>query len=244
MIFETMDIIVMAAVLPIAFILAYAGYCIQLVTQGVIWGIRVAPSPSQKRFKTVQWILFVLSMIASFILVVPAIKAVLSLMMRSFIIALIYCAVVAAVFIGALFIARHNSNKMLYSGKETNTFVLSELPFVKAVEGRLQEATYFIVSFEGIALVNSMNYCFELARYENYQMGSLTSPREVALIGMYFVQKYHDQFDYKVDMEVIPGEPGQTIVSFGTGGIGVARIKGTRDKRIFRSYIFTKKQGR
>ena len=40
-----------------------------------------------------------------------------------------------------------------------------------------------------IALVNKMNDCYVVERYEDYQMGALTSPREVALIGMYFVQK-------------------------------------------------------
>ncbi len=61
------------------------------------------------------------------------------------------------------------------------------------------------------------------------------------MVGTYFVQKYHENYTFKVDMAVIPGEPGKTVIAFGTGGIGIARIQGTPDIRIFRSYIFTKK---
>ena len=67
-------------------------------------------------------------------------------------------------------------------------------------------------------------------------------PEEVALVGTYFVQKYNDKFTYKVDMEVIPGEPGRTVVSVGSGGVSMGRIQGTPDQALFRSYIFTRKK--
>lgn len=233
---------ILALELVVLFLVAYTGYNIQLVTDGVIWGIRVPPSKAQKGFKTWNMIGFVVGMIVFILMIVPAFRELVNLIMKDgFLFAVLYVFVWAFSFFIAMKIAEKLQKKKLYSGKETNTFVLSDLPFVKSVEAHLNEAEYFIVSFEGIALINKMNYCFALERYENYHMGSLTSPKEVALIGMYFVQKYHDTFNFKVDMETIPGEPGQTVVAFGTGGIGVAHVKGTRDKRIFRSYIFTRK---
>lgn len=223
------------------FLAMYAGYNCQLVTDGVIWGIPVPPSKAQKKFKTVNRILLVLGLALFIILTVPAFKAVISLLFQSFLIAVIYAVIWGLDFLAAARIAQKQAMKNLYSGKETNTFVLSDLPFVQKVESEMEECVSFVVSFEGIALVNKMNYCYAVERYEDFQMGSLTSPKEVALIGMYFVQKYHEQFNFKVDMETIPGTPGQMVTAFGTGGFNVAYVKGTRDKKIFRSYIFTRK---
>ena len=115
------------------------------------------------------------------------------------------------------------------------------LPFVQSVEAQMDQAAAFVVSFEGIALINNMNYCYALERYEDYQMGALTSPNEVAMIGMYFVQKYHHLFNFTIDMERIPGTPGQSVTIVGSSGVHFAYSKGTPDQAIFRSYIFTRK---
>lgn len=240
--FLVLELVVLALV-------AYTGYNIQLVVDGVIWGIRVSPSKTQKSFKIRNMVGFVIGMIALFIMIVPVFREVCNLFIRNtmmnpimgIVSVALYGLIWFLVFFIAAKIAEKSSKKKLYSGRETNTYVLSELPFVKSVEAQMNDAEYFIVSFEGIALANKMNYCYAIERYENYQMGALSSPKEVALIGMYFVQKYHDSFKFKVDMETIPGAPGQTVVAFGTGGVGVAHVKGTRDKKIFRSYIFTRK---
>lgn len=234
--------IILALELVVLFLVAYTGYNIQLVTNGIIWGIQVPPSKKQKSFKTRNRIGFVIGMIAFVLMIGPACNQLFHLLVTNgFIFAVVYVFIWVIDFFIAMKIAERSAKKELYSGKETNAFVLSELPFVKSVEAQMDDAKAFVVSFEGIALANKMNYCYAVERYEDYQMGSLTSPKEVALIGMYFVQKYHDLFSFKVDMETIPGTPGQTVVAFGTGGIGVAHVKGTRDKKIFRSYIFTRK---
>lgn len=228
------------------FLSAYTGYNIQLVTDGVVWGILVPPSKTQKSFKVRNRIGFAIGIIAFILLIVPTFQGLFGLLARRGVIfavlfAIIYVIILYLDFSIAMKIAEKSNMKALNSDKETNTYVLSELPFVKSVESQLNDAEYFVVSFEGIALANKMNYCYAVERYNDYQMGSLTSPKEVALIGMYFVQKYHNIFQFKVDMETIPGTPGQMVVAFGTGGIGVAHVKGTRDKKIFRSYIFTRK---
>ncbi len=119
---------------------------------------------------------------------------------------------------------------------------LGEYDIFKEIDANMEEATHFVVGFEGVALYSKTNYCYAVYLYENYRLGELSTPAEVALVGTYFVQKYHEKYTFKVDMEVIPGEPGQTVVAVGTGGVSVGRIKGTPDQRIFRSYIFTKKK--
>lgn len=69
------------------------------------------------------------------------------------------------------------------------------------------------------------------------QFGNIRLP----FAGTYFVQRYNSVFDFKVDQEIIPGEPGRTVVAVGAGGVAVGRIKGTRDRRLFRSYIFKRR---
>ena len=125
--------------------------------------------------------------------------------------------------------------------RSTHAMVLGEIELFKEIDGNLNEATTFVVGFEGVALYSSTNYCYAVYLYENYCLGALTKASEGALVGSYFVQKYSDRFTYKVDEEIIPGTPGQTVVAVGTGGVSVGRISGTADKRLFRSYIFTKK---
>ncbi len=130
----------------------------------------------------------------------------------------------------------------LITAKGKNAMVLSDLEIFKEIDANIGDAVNFVVGFEGVALFSQTNYCYAVYLYENYALGELSSPEEVAMVGTYFVQKYHDKYTFKVDVEVIPGEPGQTVVAVGTGGIGVARIQGTPDRRIFRSYIFTRKK--
>lgn len=223
------------------FLLCATRYNKLLHFSGVIWGIQVPCSPKQKAFMNRNRILFIVSLVAFIALFVPSIGALFSLLFKKFLLVLIYIAAwVGCAFLGSFLASRRAMHSPLLE-EETNAAVLGNLPFVKSVESQMDQATSFIVSFEGIALINHMNYCYALERYENYQMGSLTTPDEVAMIGLYFVQKYHDKFDFKVDIEVIPGEPGQTVTFVGTAGINQAYISGTPDQRIFRSYIFTRK---
>ena len=126
--------------------------------------------------------------------------------------------------------------------KDNSAMILGQLELFKDIDSNINDAVNFVVGFEGVALFSQTNYCYAVYLYENYQLGSLSTPEEVALVGTYFVQKYHEKYAFKVDVEVIPGEPGRTVVAVGTGGIGVAKIQGTADQRLFRSYIFTRKK--
>ncbi len=155
------------------------------------------------------------------------------------IIMLVLCALdIGAVYLGA-YLSMNKTKKIIAT--QSNALHIGELDVFKAIDENINQATYFVVSFEGVALFTNTNYCYAVYPYTDYRLGDLSSPEEVAMIGMYFVQKYHKEFDFKIDMEVIPGEPGQTAVAVGTGGIAIARTAGTKDQRIFRSYIFTRK---
>ena len=120
--------------------------------------------------------------------------------------------------------------------------MLDQFPIFSHIDSNMEQAVSFVVSYEGVALYSKANYCYAVYLYEDYELGTLSTPEEVALVGAYFLQKYGKDYTFKVDMKVIPGEPGQTVVAVGTGGVGIARTSGTPDKRIFRSYIFTKRK--
>lgn len=223
------------------FLVMYNGYKVMLVDHGIIWGIAIKQSSKQKVESTHCKLLLIIGIILFIILSIPALAQFFSLLIKSFILGMLYAVVWILAFAISAVLAKSHTMKSLDSEQETNALILGELPIMKKIESEMDEAVSFVVSFEGVALVNKMNYCYAVERYEDYKMGSLTTPNEVALVGLYFVQKYNDKFNFKVDMETIPGTPGQMVTAFGTGGFNVAYVEGTPDKRIFRSYIFTRK---
>lgn len=226
------------------FIIALGGFLLGMsvifsscVYGGKVWNIKIPYSKNGKIIKAISCFGLILGGYSA----VTTIIAILHSVAGFNLIKTIIYPVVFFVFLSAgPFIAKKITEVYLVS-KSENAMILDELELFKEIQENIHDANSFIVGFEGIALFSSTNYCYAVYKYEDYQLGELTSPEEVALVGTYFVQKYHENYTFKVDMAVIPGEPGKTVIAFGTGGIGIARIQGTPDIRIFRSYIFTKK---
>lgn len=218
------------------FLLGFSFMLFTSVYSGKVWGIKINRSGMGTLQITIGFIGLV---IGGFSIVYTGLVLFTSLFAGEFGALLLNLAAFAAALAIGPFIAKIFLEKTLAKG--TNAQVLGQIPLLKMIDADLAKATNFVVGFEGVALYSSTNYCYAVYLYEDYQLGTLTSPQEVALVGAYFVQKYSDKFTYKVDMEVIPGTPGQTVVAVGAGGIGIARINGTPDKRIFRSYIFKRR---
>ncbi len=203
---------------------------------GTIWGIKVKAPATASLFNIIS---IVCLFFGGYSAVAMVIGTLASLSAGRFIELIIYIVLFGVCLAVAPLILKRIMEK--WEAKNNHAMCLEQFQIFKEIESRIDEANYFVVSFEGVALFSSTNYCYEVFLYENYQLGELSCPEEVALVGTYFVQKYSDKFKFKVDMEVIPGEPGQTVVAVGTGGISVARTQGTPDQHIFRSYIFTRK---
>ena len=219
------------------FLLGFSYLLFTSVYGGKVWGIKVKSSTSGK----IMQLLSIIGLVVGGYSVVSTGLVVFVSLFRFDMITLITNIVgfVIPLAIGP-FVAKIIAEKAL--AKTDTAFHFGELEIFKEIDKNIDSASDFVVGFEGVALFNSANYCYAVYLYENYQLGTLTKPEEVALVGTYFVQKYADKFTFKVDVEVIPGEPGQTVVAVGTGGIGVARIQGTPDKRLFRSYIFKRRK--
>lgn len=203
---------------------------------GVVWGIRVPSSGGAALKKLVGALGIIAGGYGAVHLVLLLISCLAGTSFVFFLICLVLYIVLLVV--GA-FTSKTYLEKSTAKGK--NASVLAQLPVFQAVDANIANAAFFVVGFEGVALFSGTNYCYAVYRYNDYQLGDLSTPQEVALVGTYFCQKYHQDFTFKVDEEVIPGTPGQTVVAVGTGGVAVARVKGVPDQRLFRSYIFSRK---
>lgn len=205
------------------------------VYSGTVWGLKIKAPSYAAAFVLIGAIGLV---IAGYGFVYTALYAFTSLLSGNL--------MTVIVIIGAYIITLWISSKLVQGvlensmAKSNHAMVLEQFDLFKEIEANMGEATNFVVGFEGVALYSSTNYCYAVYPYENYGLGELTQVSEVAMVGSYFVQKYHDKFTFKVDEEVIPGEPGRTVVAVGAGGVSVGRVSGTADKRLFRSYIFTR----
>ena len=219
------------------FALGFSFLVFTAVYSGRVWGIAIKSSS----FSKVKTLISAAGLVfGGYSMLFTALSAFVSLFSGRFV-NLLLCVigflgtVVVGAFVGKIFLEKTLS-------KENGARILGEFELFKAIDENMEQAEHFVVGFEGVALFSSTNYCYAVYKYNDFQLGELSSPSEVALVGSYFVQKYHEKYTFKVDMEVIPGEPGQTIVAVGSGGVGVARIQGTPDQHIFRSYIFSKKK--
>lgn len=208
---------------------------------GQIWGINIQPTPKQAAFMKKGKTFMIIGIIGLIVFGMPFFGAWFSVLFTLPILALLYLPIaMALIILGVVACKKHAERPELGSNAE-NALILGQLPYIQAVEAHINEAYGFIISFEGIAFISNTNYCYAVERYENYQLGDLTSSNDVTLLAMYFEQKYSDQFNYKADFERIPGEPGQRITFVGSGGLNYGYSSGTPDKSIFRSYIFTRK---
>lgn len=187
------------------------------VSSGVIRGIPIPPSASGKRWKILGPLGKVVGGFAVDYIIIVVISSLGALGRLPF--ALLAVGLLIAFTLLGTAISLKLSNRA--TERETNALILGEFELFRNLDAELQQAAYFVVSFEGVALFSGTNYCTAVYRYEDYQLGALTSPDEVALVGMYFLQRYGKTHTYKVDMEVIPGEPGRTMVAVGTGGVAV-----------------------
>lgn len=197
---------------------------------GKVWGINIPMSPVGKK----KYMLSIPALIVGGYGIGCVIRCLLTFRISAIIGLALF---VIGILVAVSFLKKFTEKSI---AKGDNALCLGEIELFKQIDNEIKTASHFVVGFEGVALFSSANYCYAVYRYEDYQLGELSTVEEVALVGTYFVQKYHEEFTFKVDEEVIPGEPGQTVVAVGMGGISVARVKGTRDQRLFRSYIFTK----
>ena len=236
-----MEYLILALNLIVVFFLLNSMYNCRLKFGGRIWNIDVPLSPKQKAFMRRNQLIRILCFVAFLILIIPAFQSLITLVFDgSFGGFLLYIGLFVGLGIAGGAIAYYKAMKSPLLTKESNAAILGNLPFVQHVEAQLDQAQSFAVGFDGIALYNNMGYCYDVVHYEDFQMGPLSMDSEVALMGLYFVQKHHTRFSFVVDAVYIPGEPGQSVTIVGSSGYNVAYTQGTSGQSIFKGYIFTR----
>ncbi len=206
------------------------------VFSGKVWGIKVKPTT----YSMLVWVVATIGLIVGGFAVVFDVLASLSLLLRGEFVNLL---LVWVALIGSLVVGGFTEKPFVevFTAKQTNALCLGQLPIFQQIDAELGQASHFVVGFEGVALYSKADYCYAIYRYTDFELGELSTPAEVALVGTYFIQKYGEQFTFKVDVEIIPGTPGQTTVLVGMGGVSVQRTAGTLDQQLFKSYIFKRK---
>ena len=211
-------------------------YTLICVYGGKVWGIKIK-APAEFAIK--QFLSMIGGIVGGFFMLYSVLCAFTALLSGRISETVLSLVCYWGLMIIAQFVSKPINEKML--ARKKYALCLGELPIFKAIDAEISNAAAFVVAFEGVALYSETDYCYAVYRYTDYQLGELSIPAEVAMVGTYFVQKYSKEFTFKVDMEVIPGEPGRTVVAVGAGGVAVGRIAGVPDQRIFRSYIFTRR---
>lgn len=208
---------------------------------GELWGIKIQASPAQERFAKTSKVFMIIGIIGTIGLIVPNFLLAIKMLFETPIIILLFIvAWVISIVAGTIFAKKKGSSPEL-GEKNNNLLVLGELEYIKAVENQLDEAKYFYIDREGIALINAQHYCYAVEKYECYRLGALSNDKQVALVAGYFEQKYKGVFDYKSQFERIMPTPGKTITLFGTGGVAFAHEPGTKYQANFQGILATRK---
>ena len=208
---------------------------------GELWGMKIQPSPAQASFHKTCKMFLIIGIIGTVVLIVPNLVFAIDMLFKTPIIIMLFIvAWVISIFAGTLVAKKKGSSPEL-GEQNDNLLVLGELEYIKAVENQLDDAKYFYVDREGIALINAQDYCYALEKYESYRLGSLSNDKQVALVAGYFEQKYKGVFEYKSQFERMMPTPGKTITIFGTGGVAFAHEPGTKYQANFQGILATRK---
>lgn len=152
---------------------------------GVVWGVKVPNPPSSKRKNFIGAAgLFLGGYSISNLIMLPLASLASGKPLQ---IVIYFVLWIICIIIGPR-VGKNFLDKSLK--KENNGMCLEKFPIFQEIESKIDNANYFVVSFEGIAFFTETNYCCEVFLYQDYALGDLTTPQEVALVGTYFVQKY------------------------------------------------------
>lgn len=236
------NILVLLIAIVSAFMMSYGIFgCKAFAMGGEIWGIKIEPTSQQASFSKKCKVLMIIGILGTFAMIIPFFISALRILFNAPVLLLLFFPLwIGAIFLGT-FMAKKKGSSSELGEKNDNILVLGELEYIKAVESQLDDAKYFYVDSEGIALINAQNYCYAVERYEAYRLGSLNDNKQVALVAGYFEQKYKGVFDYKSQFERIMPTQGKTITIFGTGGVAFAHEPGTKYQANFQGILATRK---
>lgn len=210
-----------------------------VISSGSVWGITIPMTDRQTKNEKKYKIMLIISIIVFIVTCGPGLGSLLAIIFMgpgTFIITITgFVAIPVVLIIGSKH-AKRKMEKMPSIATDKNALVLEQLPIIQKVNGELAEAEKFIVSDNGIGLFDIRNYCFAAEYYRDYRLGDLTTPREIALVAMYFAQKYGTEFSFEPTFER-EFYPGKLMSSIGEGAVTVGRKNGSYTSTLS-GYIF------
>lgn len=213
-----------------------------VITSGTVWGIQISATEQQKATRRKHLILAVIGFVLFDITILKAILALIGCLFEGGLFGKIYTilCVIALPVLFILCLKRINKIKTDNSlNGETTALALEQFPIIQRVNEQMAEANSFIIAKDGIGLVDARNYCFAAEYFRDYRLGDLSTAREMALVGMYFAQKYKDEFTYEPTFKRT-FIPGAAITSMSSEELYVKSGNGTVKSKL-ESYVFYRK---
>lgn len=213
-----------------------------VITSGTVWGIQISATEQQKATRRKHLILAVIGFVLFDITILKAILALIGCLFEGGLFGKIYTilCVIALPVLFILCLKRINKIKTDNSlNGETNALALEQFPIIQRVNEQMAEANSFIIAKDGIGLVDARNFCFAAEYFRDYRLGNLSTTREMALVGMYFAQKYKDEFTYEPTFKRT-FIPGAAITSVSSEELYVKSGNGTVKSKL-ESYVFYRK---
>lgn len=210
-----------------------------VISSGNVWGITIPMTEGQAKKQKKYKIILIISMIVFILTCGPGCGYLFALIFMGpgmFLITIAGFVAIPVVFIKGSKHAKRKMEKMPSITTDKNALILEQLPIIQKVNEELTEAETFIVTDEGIGLFDIRNYCFAAEFYGDYRLGNLTTPGEIALVAMYFAQKYGTEFSFEPTFER-EFYPGKLMSSVGEGVVTVGRINGSFTSTLS-GYIF------
>ena len=111
-----------------------------------------------------------------------------------------------------------------------NAQALGTLPVMQAIDAEIPNCHKFHLCTQGVLFYDDKNYCYTTIRFSDYQLGDLSTPKEVWGVCTYLCQKHSPPFRAKGDSPVTRGSAnaGEAIGNMIAG----SQVTG---------YIFTRK---
>lgn len=199
-------------------------YWLNSIDSGEVFGIQIAAG---KRNVTK----IIISGILCFLFGGVAIGTMINLLFSNFRIFVIYFVLLVGTSIISM-ICNYKSG-IEKCAKEKNALILGELDLIKHIDSEIELSDSFFVGYTDVEVCSQGEK--EKICYSSYGY-SLSSERELALLGMYFLQRHHSKFEMKVDSEAINSYVVHENMTSGKRYVDIGK-----ERKVLNGYIFTRR---
>ncbi len=228
--FLNTTILIVSSAILIAFVNKLT-YALSSYGSGKVFGISVKKSSSD------VFIIIILG-ILQLLFGGYAFSTVFSLLFYNFEWFLIYFVSFIGALVTTLVIGYKSGIKRSAKGK--NALVIGKIPMLTSIDEKIVTADTFSVNYSYIGIIK--NGKIEKINYADFGYDNLKTESELALLGMYFLQRYHSDFRVKVNTEknIYPTNDVH-IYAHKENGVQGAVYMNANSTYFLKNYSFTRK---